>query len=64
MAVANLGALLPVERRSKAWHRISIRAISLISKSWLLVKARAEIEVCVLKGQMPKCSDLWVGKNK
>lgn len=61
-AVANLEVSLQVERRIKASPRISIRAISQTSKSWLLARARAEIEVCALRGQMDKCSDLWVEK--
>jgi len=62
--VEEVEVLLPVERRNKVFNKINIRAISLISKNWLLAKARAEIEVCVRRGQMHKCSDLWVGKIK
>ncbi len=59
-----VGVLLRVERRNKVFNKINIRAISLISKNWLLAKARAVIEVCDRRGQMHKCSGLWVGKNK
>lgn len=60
LAVGSL-VVLPVERRLKASPRTSTKAISQISKSWRLAKARAEIEVSARRGQMVSL-DLWAEK--
>ena len=54
---ANLGVLPRVARSRLA--RISIRATSQISKSWLLARVRVGIGACVRKGQMVRCLGLW-----